>query len=111
SARPRGLLARASVASGEYQQDQGDRPLVQPELHPEDEGRQIDGNPGQPHADETAARVPEIVKGPEGPGTDAPERPALQLDGQPEPAQPLRGRDDAAADAMHAFQGRDDAGA
>ncbi len=50
------------------------------------------------------------MKGPEGPGTDAPERPALQLD-QPEPAQPLRGRDDAAADAVHAFQGRDDAGA
>ena len=41
---PERLLARASVASGEHQQDQGDRPLVQPELHPEDEGREGDGD-------------------------------------------------------------------
>ena len=35
--------------------------MVQPELHPEDEGRQVDGNSGQPHADAAAAGVPEAV--------------------------------------------------
>jgi len=35
--------------------------LVQPELHPSDEGREVDGNPRQPHADAPAARVPEAV--------------------------------------------------
>jgi signal peptidase I len=35
--------------------------LVQPELHPEDEGREVDGDPGEPHADAAAARVPEVV--------------------------------------------------
>ena len=61
AARPGRLLARAPVAPGEHQQDQGDRPLVQPELHPEDEGREGDGDPGQPHADAAAAGVPEAV--------------------------------------------------
>ena len=51
AARPGRLLARPPLASGEHQQDQGDRPLVQSELHPEDERREGDGNPGQPHAD------------------------------------------------------------
>jgi signal peptidase I len=53
-----------SIASGEYQQDQGDRPLVQPELHPEDERREGDGNPGQPLPDSSASRVPEAVAQP-----------------------------------------------
>jgi signal peptidase I len=35
--------------------------LVQPELHPSDEGREVDGNPREPHADAPAARVPEAV--------------------------------------------------
>ena len=61
AARPERLLARASIAPGEHQQDQGDRPLVQPELHPEDEGREGDGDPGEPHADAAAAGVPEAV--------------------------------------------------
>ena len=61
AARPDRLLARAPLASGEHQQDQGDRPLVQPELHPADEGREGDGNPGEPHADAAAAGVPEAV--------------------------------------------------
>ena len=61
AARPERLLARASIAPGEHQQDQGDRPLVQPELHPEDEGREGDGNPGEPHADAAAPGVPEAV--------------------------------------------------
>ena len=65
-ARRQRLLARASVASREHQQDQGDRPLVQPELHPEDEGREVDGNPREPHADAAAAGVPEAVEPPSG---------------------------------------------
>jgi signal peptidase I len=40
--------------------------LVQPELHPEDEGRQDDGNSGQPHADAAAEGVSEVV-GPSAP--------------------------------------------
>jgi signal peptidase I len=35
--------------------------LVQPELHPEDEGREVDGNPGEPHANAEAPRVLEAV--------------------------------------------------
>jgi signal peptidase I len=35
--------------------------LVQQELHPQDEGREGDGNPGQPIADEAAPGVPEAV--------------------------------------------------
>ena len=35
--------------------------MVQPELHSSDEGREVDGNPGQPHANETAAGVSEAV--------------------------------------------------
>jgi signal peptidase I len=35
--------------------------LVQPELHSEDEGRQVDGNPRQPHADASASGLPETV--------------------------------------------------
>src|SRR5204863_7728070 len=55
------FLARASFAPGQYQQDQGDRPLVQPELSPEEERRQVDGNASQPHADAAAAGLPETV--------------------------------------------------
>jgi signal peptidase I len=36
--------------------------LVQPELHPSDEGREVDGNPGEPHADAPVAGVPEAVE-------------------------------------------------
>jgi signal peptidase I len=35
--------------------------LVQPELHSADEGREVDGNPGESHADAPAAGVPEVV--------------------------------------------------
>jgi signal peptidase I len=35
--------------------------LVQPELHPADEGREGDGNPGEPHADAPIAGVSETV--------------------------------------------------
>jgi len=35
--------------------------LVQPELHPEDERRQVDGNPGEPHADPAAPGLPEAL--------------------------------------------------
>ena len=33
--------------------------MVQPEQHPEDERREVDGDPGQPHADAQAAGVPQ----------------------------------------------------
>jgi signal peptidase I len=36
--------------------------LVQPELHPEDERREGDGDPGQPDADAAASRVPEAIE-------------------------------------------------
>src|SRR6185503_20711385 len=55
------VLARAPLPSREHQQDQGDRPLVQPELHPSDEGREVDGNPREPDADAPAPGVPEAV--------------------------------------------------
>jgi signal peptidase I len=45
--------------------------LVQSELHPEDEGRESDRNPGEPNADTAPARIPEAVA-PDG----GPERPA-----------------------------------
>ena len=35
--------------------------MVQPELHPQDDRREGDGNPGQPFADPTPAGVPEAV--------------------------------------------------
>ena len=35
--------------------------MVQPELHPSDEGREVDGNPSEPHADAPAPGVPEVV--------------------------------------------------
>jgi signal peptidase I len=36
--------------------------LVQPELHSQDERREVDGNPGQPHADAAVAGVPEALE-------------------------------------------------
>jgi len=36
--------------------------LVQSELHPADEGREVDGNSGEPHADPAAPRVLEAVE-------------------------------------------------
>jgi signal peptidase I len=36
--------------------------LVQPELHSQDERREVDGNPGQPHADAAVAGVPETLE-------------------------------------------------
>jgi signal peptidase I len=41
--------------------------LVQPELHPEDERRQDDGNPGEPHADTAAPGVPQALEAPDRP--------------------------------------------
>ena len=38
--------------------------MVQPELHPSDEGREGHGDPGQPRTDETAAGVPEALTPP-----------------------------------------------
>ena len=35
--------------------------MVQPELHSENEGREIDGNPGQPDTNTAAPRVPEAL--------------------------------------------------
>ena len=35
--------------------------MVQPELHSPDEGREVDGDPGQPHADAAAPGLPEAV--------------------------------------------------
>src|SRR5205807_8242628 len=95
TARPGRVLAGAPIAPGEHQQDQGDRPLVQSELHPADERREVDGNSGQPNADAQAQGVPEAVseRSPERlalPGE--PERPAegLALPGEPErPAERL----------------------
>ena len=94
AARPERVLARAPIAPGEHQQDQGDRPLVQPELHPEDEGREGDGNPGQPHADAAAAGVPEAVGRP--------------IRTRPDPARPASRFRDVAADAADrsAIRGR-----
>jgi signal peptidase I len=40
--------------------------LVQSELPPADERREVDGNPGEPHPDEAAARIPETVAGHDG---------------------------------------------
>ena len=44
--------------------------MVQPELHPEDERRKVDGDPGEPHADAAAPGLPEAVEAPRdgGPG-------------------------------------------
>ena len=56
---PERVLAGASIAPGEHQQDQGDRPVVQSELHPENEGREGDGDSGQPDADETSQGISE----------------------------------------------------
>ena len=36
--------------------------MVQPELHPSDERREVDGNPSEPHADAAPAGVPEVVE-------------------------------------------------
>jgi signal peptidase I len=77
--------------------------LVQSELHPADEGREVDGNPGEPHADAAAPRVFEAVDDRSAETlavseTDrSPERLAL-----PEPAH---------ADGARAFQASDDQGA
>src|SRR5439155_7650661 len=62
--RPGGVLARAPLAPREHQQDQGDRPLVQSELYPPDEGREVDGNPREPNADAPAQGVPETLNVP-----------------------------------------------
>src|SRR6185503_4567543 len=93
AARSEHLLARTPFAPGEHQQDQGDRPLVQSELHPEDEGRESDRNPGEPYADPSPARIPEAVaEAPadvgrpfQGRQDDGPERPVLQLSDVDEP--------------------------
>jgi signal peptidase I len=60
--------------------------LVQSELHPSDEGREGDGNPGEPHADPAAARVPEAVA-PDGDASIAPA--ALDVPQELQPLPPL----------------------
>src|SRR6185436_7371635 len=60
-ARPRGVLESPPVASGQHQQDQGDSPLVQQELHPQDEGREEHGDSGEPLANEAASGIPETL--------------------------------------------------
>ena len=61
AARSERLLARPSLPSGEHQQDQGDRPLVQSELYPQDERREDHGDSGQPHPDQASARLSEAL--------------------------------------------------
>ncbi len=58
------VLARPPVASGEHQQDQGDSPLVQQELHAQDEGRERDGDPGEPRPDQAAEGLSEALAPP-----------------------------------------------
>ena len=58
---PDGLLARASVAPGEHQQDQGDRALVQPQFPVENARRQRERNPCEPVTDQAAPRVFEAL--------------------------------------------------
>ena len=53
--------------------------MVQPELHPEDERRERDGNSGEPHADAAAQGLPEAVA--------APEPAAFEADATPGPAE------------------------
>jgi signal peptidase I len=53
--------------------------LVQPELHPEDERRERDGNPGEPNADAAAAGLSEAV------AIGAPEPEGLAAVAAPEP--------------------------
>ncbi|MGC4084868.1 MAG: signal peptidase I [Vicinamibacterales bacterium] len=59
TARRERVLARAPIAPGEHQQDQGDRPVVQSELHPENEGREDNGDSGQSHANQASQGVSE----------------------------------------------------
>ena len=57
AARSGRVLAGAPVAPGQHHEDQGDRPLVQPELPAEDERPEGHGNSRQPVADPAAAGV------------------------------------------------------
>src|SRR6185503_20755563 len=61
AARPGNVLAGPPLAPGQHQQDQGDRPLVQQELYPPDEGREEHGDPGQPVPDQAAPGVSETL--------------------------------------------------
>jgi signal peptidase I len=77
--------------------------LVQSELHPADEGREVDGNSGQPNADAQAQGVPEAVseRSPEQLALPAePERPLERLAPTTEPERSL----ESAADVARAFQ-------
>src|SRR5262249_50292871 len=66
----------APLASGEYQQGQGDRALVQQELPAENERREGDGNPGEPQPHAAFTGVSEAVAPePRGPRVD----PAVRL--------------------------------
>jgi len=73
--------------------------LVQPELHPSDEGREVDGNSREPHADTPAARVPETV--------GEPERLALHLDFAPDVQQHEQASLDLPAPPASPIQERD----
>ena len=60
--------------------------MVQQELHPEDEGREGHGDPGEPGADETSAGVPEALSAPQAasgevePGSDTHSQPLTRDD-------------------------------
>src|SRR5204863_7596563 len=98
--RPRGVLEGPPVASGQHQQNQGDSPLVQPELHPEDEGRQEHGDSREPVADQTAAGIPEAVAEPV---MGAANEPSLSMDVlQPPPVEPMPEPPSLGAPAMEA---------
>jgi signal peptidase I len=73
--------------------------LVQTELHPEDEGRKVDGDTRQPDADAPAAGLPEALNG-------GPEGPAIQ-GLQADVARPFQGRDVQEADVARPVQSRD----
>jgi signal peptidase I len=73
--------------------------LVQSELHPEDEGREGDGDPGQPVPDEAAPGVPEALTQAEFPGESIA---AYQASLPAEPGSELRLEiDDRTAVIMH----------
>ena len=58
---PAVFWAGASLAPGQHQQDQGNRALVQPKLHSENEGRKGHRDPGEPVANQTLTRVSELM--------------------------------------------------
>src|SRR4030095_16156160 len=93
AARPGRILESPPLASGQHQQDQGDSALVQPELHPQDEGRQEHGDPGQPIPGEAPAasreagsEPPVLLTAADVPALDAFQLTAAEPLPEPEPA-------------------------